>query len=382
MRIFICVTLLGLSLGLSSVPAIANQDNNNEDSSARLQQVSQDIEKLKKLLNTIKSERSDIENRLEKTEKQISKTHNHMKALERQLNEAQQQEKKHKARQGQLNKELILNQQAAAKTLRAAYLAGQNPQLKVLLNQEDPAKTSRMMVYYQNFTKAQAESLQQLQITERRLVEVQKLLSTSRERITQRAEKLKQQQQKLRSTNQQRSRVIATLKTSESGSHSRLQRLQSEQRELQTLLESIISIAAVNSIDKPFRKSRGKIPWPVPGKVTHKFGERRQDSSVSWNGVFIRASAGTAVKAPHHGRVVFSNWMKSFGQLIIIDHGSQYMTLYAHNQQLMKDVGDWVVPGDIVALVGDTGGQPESGLYFEIRYKGKPANPLPWLASR
>ena len=119
--------------------------------------------------------------------------------------------------------------------------------------------------------------------------------------------------------------------------------------------------------------------WPVKGRVLHRYGEKRTESKVPWNGVFINANSGTAVKAPHHGRVVFSDWMKSFGQLLIIDHGGGYMTLYAHNQELLKTVGDWVLPGENIALVGDSGGQPRSGLYFEIRYKGRPSNPQVWL---
>jgi len=131
---------------------------------------------------------------------------------------------------------------------------------------------------------------------------------------------------------------------------------------------------------RPFAKLKRKLPWPVAGKLAAGFGDRREVGDLRWRGAFIAASANRDVRAVAHGRVVFADWLRGFGLLIIVDHGDEYMTLYGHNQALYKAVGERVAPGDVVASVGDTGGMDRSGVYFELRHKGEPQNPQNWCA--
>jgi septal ring factor EnvC (AmiA/AmiB activator) len=131
--------------------------------------------------------------------------------------------------------------------------------------------------------------------------------------------------------------------------------------------------------DQPFATLKGKLSWPVQGRLAGDFGQPRAGSVVKWNGVLLEAAAGTAVRAVYHGRVAFADWLPGLGLLVIIDHGGGYMSLYGHNEALLKESGDWVQPGETIAQVGDTGGQARPALYFEIRFKGEPVNPHTWI---
>jgi murein hydrolase activator len=128
-----------------------------------------------------------------------------------------------------------------------------------------------------------------------------------------------------------------------------------------------------------FGRLRGRLPWPVRGELAHRFGSQREDSTLSWKGVFIRAGSGAEVKAVAPGRVVFADWLRGFGNLMILDHGGGYMSLYGNNESLYSQVGDNVVAGQAVATVGNSGGNSETGLYFELRFQSRPLDPMAWV---
>jgi septal ring factor EnvC (AmiA/AmiB activator) len=156
-----------------------------------------------------------------------------------------------------------------------------------------------------------------------------------------------------------------------------------EQRlaELVTRLGELMAGFPVDT-DAPFQTLKGKLAWPVQGKLAGDYGQPRGGGTVKWNGVLLEATAGTPVRAVYHGRVAFADWLQGLGLLVIVDHGGGYMSLYGHNEALLKESGDWVEPGEAIAQVGDTGGQSRAALYFEIRYNGEPVNPHPWIARR
>jgi septal ring factor EnvC (AmiA/AmiB activator) len=155
-----------------------------------------------------------------------------------------------------------------------------------------------------------------------------------------------------------------------------------DQEELQRLLELIEQ--AVADLEVPaeyqaFEAFRGQLPWPVAGRASNRFGARRGQGTLRWQGLVIPAEEGSTVNAIHHGRVVFADWFRGSGLLLIIDHGDGFMSLYAHNEALLREVGEWVSAGAAVATVGNSGGRAEPGLYFEIRKDGKPTDPVAWL---
>ncbi len=380
----VCLSVVVLLATLLASPfSLANTQGSREES-ARLEQVQKDIRELQALLEKIRKERGEVERRLEQTEKQISEVNKQRRMTEQELKEAEASKAVQQDKRNNLEQELEERKKDVALSLRAAYLVGQSPYLKLLLNQDDAARTGRMLAYYQHFNQVQADSLEQLNITSNELAVVEKELAATREKIEVRHKRLVLQEQQLEDTKQSRSRAVKQLDGQFARSSTHLVRLEKEQAQLQQVLDSVMGMALIPQsaqTDAPFDKSKGKLRWPLNGKVVHKFGQKRDNTRFTWNGIFISAKAGTDVVAPHNGRVVFSDWMQSFGQLMIIDHGKGYMTLYAHNEALLKAEGDWVLAGEPITRVGDSGGLSTPGLYFEIRHKGKPSNPAQWLTA-
>lgn len=130
--------------------------------------------------------------------------------------------------------------------------------------------------------------------------------------------------------------------------------------------------------EKPFSKQRGKLYWPAKGKVKNLYDHWRSVGKVKWQGNIIKAKEGAPVHTISNGRIAYSDWLRGYGLITIIDHGDGYMSLYGHNQTLLKEVGDWVENNEIIATVGSSGGLKSVGLYFEIRHNGKPSNPSRW----
>ena len=147
-----------------------------------------------------------------------------------------------------------------------------------------------------------------------------------------------------------------------------------------SLGELLADIPQSPSDARPFKQQKGKLPWPTSGPFLATFGEPRKQGGLTWNGVLISAKHGTPVRAISHGRVAFADWLQGFGFITIIDHGEGYMSLYGHNETLVKQAGDWVDAGEVIATSGDSGGQPMPGVYFEIRSRGKPVNPSRWCS--
>ena len=149
------------------------------------------------------------------------------------------------------------------------------------------------------------------------------------------------------------------------------------QQLLDAIREAVVNLQVPDNY-QPFKAARGTMPWPIGGKRANSFGRPRNEGKMRWQGVTIPASEGDSVKAIHHGRVVYADWLRGSGLLMIIDHGEGYMSLYAHNQSLLREVGEWVSAGTPIITVGNSGGQEQSALYFEIRHQGKPTNPTKW----
>ena len=172
---------------------------------------------------------------------------------------------------------------------------------------------------------------------------------------------------------------MASLRKLISSDSAKLKQLKLDQKRLQALLKEIeksLNFATIVS-DKAFKTLKGKLPWPLKGRVKQGFGSVRDN--IRYDGLWIQAKESAPVKAVHHGRVVFADWLRGYGLVLIVDHGSGYMSLYGYNQSLLHDIGDWVSAGEVVATAGNSGGRDTNGLYFAIRYKGKPSNPRRWL---
>ena len=259
---------------------------------------------------------------------------------------------------------------------------GRQEYLKLLLNQQDPAAVSRVMTYYDYFNKARTTRIDKAIQTITKLDQVKVKIENQRLVLN----KLKQQQlaekKQLEESYNERAVVVARLQQELNSKDKQLSQLLEDEQQIQKLLQAIREVMPellkVPGEAQPFAKLRGKLKWPAQGKIQNIFGKKRKASRVSWNGIVIKAPEGRNVHAVARGRVAYADWLRGYGLLLIIDHGDGYMSLYGHNQSLFKETGDWVEAGEEIASVGNSGGQQQSGLYFEIRHNGKPTNPGKW----
>ena len=196
-----------------------------------------------------------------------------------------------------------------------------------------------------------------------------------------RGETLLQQQGELTAAQASRKLALEELSASISTSSAQLKEKEENRKQLEDLLRAIEE--AVVNLETPdnyasFQSAKGEMPWPIDGKHSNQFGRSRNEGKMRWQGITIPAEEGTTVQAIHHGRVVYADWLRGSGLLLIIDHGDGYMSLYAHNESLLREVGEWVTVGSPISTVGNTGGEDQAALYFEIRHNGKPTDPNGW----
>ncbi|MFV0477794.1 MAG: murein hydrolase activator EnvC family protein [Parahaliea sp.] len=268
-----------------------------------------------------------------------------------------------------------------AHELATAWKMGRQQQLKVLLNQEDPQSVARSMTYYRYFVDARQRLIAQYRQTLTEFDTVRQDIEDNRNELTRRQSELAEQHTELEQSRQERQIAADHLARDISSKGDELKQLQKNRRELEQLLttieQAIIDFELPENF-KSFNEGRGQMPWPVVGTPSNRFGSNRNAAGMRWQGLAISARAGTAVHAIHQGRVVYADWFRGSGLLLIIDHGDGYMSLYAHNQSLLREVGEWVKAGAAISTVGAGGALDEPGLYFEIRYQGKPVDPARW----
>ncbi|MFQ5644980.1 MAG: murein hydrolase activator EnvC family protein, partial [Thiogranum sp.] len=273
-----------------------------------------------------------------------------------------------------------------ASEARATYAMGRQQQVKLLLNQEQPAAVGRMLTYFGYLSRARMAQIDAIHAMMDELHATETSIQDTTRALTELRGRQQLASQRLREKKQKREQVLAQVKRELESQNNELQRLRSDEKRLQKLLASLREMLADIPLDasqqQPFRSLRGKLHWPARGRLVTRFGSRRGSSGLTWQGVMISAPEGTSVRAVSQGRVAFADWMRGFGLLLIVDHGDGYMSLYGHNQALYKEVGEWVDTGEMVATLGASGGQTRPGLYFELRHKGRPINPLRWCAGK
>lgn len=270
---------------------------------------------------------------------------------------------------------------ALASQVKMSYLTGRQETLKLMLNQESPERLGRMMIYYDYLNRERSRRIENVS---RELVVLAELAEAA-DRVTRELAALEAEQQRelerLQRLRGEREAAVQTLEATIESAEQEIERLQAEESRLAELVREIQEVLAEFPVDsqEPFSASRGRLAWPIPGTILNRFGESRAGAQVRWQGIQVAAPAGTTVRAVYHGRVVFADWLPGHGLLMIVDHGEEYMSLYAHNEALLKESGDWVAPGEAIAQVGDSGGQSQTALYFEIRRDGDPVDPQPWM---
>ncbi len=268
--------------------------------------------------------------------------------------------------------------------LRNAYMRGRNQRVQLLLNGETPAALGRNLAYFQYMNKARETRIETVRGRLARLDELREAAVYRRNRLSELQAEKAERVATLTSAVTDRRGLLGRLNQEIETAGGQVAELTRREQDLERLILELSSILADYPItsEAPFASHRGKLTWPVNGQLIHDFGQPRDGGEIKWNGVVLAAARGKEVRALYHGRVAFADWLPGLGLLLVIDHGDQYLSLYGHNDSLLKDVGDWVGAGDAIATVGDSGGQGAAGLYLEIRNGKRPLNPRRWISKR
>lgn len=282
-----------------------------------------------------------------------------------------------------LKKELDKNKISLEKQIYGAYTQGRNSQLQMIFNQQNPAEFQRQLSFYQYIAKQQSTVINKVNKNLSDLETTRKNIEDENKRLKKTKNELVLQKQSLTKDKTKRSQVVKTLNTQLKKQGKHLKSLHEDEKQLKELIASINDIFKNHSQpQKPFKTLKGKLPWPLKGKLKTMYGHLKPLSNLKWQGNVIYAKEGTHVRAVSSGIVAYADWLKGFGNIIIIDHGDDYLSLYSHNQSLYKAPGEQVSKGEIISSAGNSGGIKKSGVYFEIRKKGKPQNPAIWCNSK
>jgi len=360
---------------LWSQPGISNEQQATE---AEIQALEGDIKHLRKLLNSINTQQTSTRSNIQKNEQSIHQLNNEIKALETRLQEGQSEVKKLASRQQQLAAKSETQKAQAARSLRSLYQGLGESRVKLLLNQENPESVSRQLVYLDYFQQAQLQAIRDYEHSVAELKTLERQQHQLIARLDQEKAVIATKKQTLVKQQAKQKQLLAELGQRYRQGGRELNQLEQERERLDKILATIISRQRASAV--PFGSSQGKLVWPVSGKVLFNFNDQNRETRLRWQGMFIAAEAGTTVNAVHNGRVIFADWLSGYGLLAIVDHGDQFLTLYAHNSAILKQEGDTVLAGEPLAISGGSGTQQTEGVYFEVRHRGKPQNPAVWLA--
>lgn len=363
-----------------------------------LQELRGRIDSLKKSLDSKEDAKADAADELKSSEQAISVINSALRDLTRRQQAAQSTLNSLQQEKAGLDGRIASEQVMLGRLLYQQYRSGQQDQLKILLNQENPGLAARQMRYYSYLARARSELIDRLRSNLERLHQLTRETETKQAELSKIRIEQDRQRQQLLAQQQVKKKLVTQLAKQIGQQRGELSRLQRNERQLTQLIErlarqrkaaprkaapapsaarnSTVPDASVAGIS--FTQLKGKLQLPVRGELTGRFGDLRQDSGAPWRGVFIRTAPSQEVRAIASGRVVFADWLRGFGNLLIVDHGNGYMSLYGNNESLFKRTGEDIRAGDVIASTGNSGGNPETGLYFEIRYQSRPFNPLDW----
>ncbi|MBH0026669.1 peptidoglycan DD-metalloendopeptidase family protein [Pseudoalteromonas sp. SWN29] len=358
---------------LVTASAVANEDRTKKD----LSEVQNALEQSQAEYNAQRKKIAKLQKNLKSHELDIAKNAKALNMAEQSVKETKTQQKELQNKADELDKKRTQFQKILAAQLKSAYMAGGDDYSKMLLNQEDTAKFERTLSYYNYLNKARIEQIEDLKDLQQQIVQNQEELVKTQEKLALLFDEQKRRQTALLNAQSERQANLKNLQAQLNSTKSSINYLKENQQTLVTTIEELEKEKTQKIELLGLNKSKGKLDWPSKGKLEHTFGQRKH-GGIDWKGVLIGAKEGTNINSVHNGQVVFADWLKGYGWVIVVDHGEGFMSLYGHAQTLLRDVGDMVREGETLALVGQSGGQATSGLYFEIRHKGRAVNPVKW----
>lgn len=374
-----------ISLALLAPAAGPAQSPSPAQAERELRQLRQQIQQVERELRRETGERGGAERALRAAEQAENAARRRLEQLAGEQQSIRQRQAELERSAAATRSELGQHQQALAAQLRARHRQGGQARLRLLLSGEDPARLGRQLTWYDALSRAQLALLDAIADQLDQLAATAAALRAEDERL----DALQQQQEaelaQLAAARAERARLLAEASASVAGRDAELARLRSEASQLEKLLEQLRqAVARAPAVQPlpgtgPFAQARKRILWPLSGPLLADYGRPRADGRLRWDGILIAAEPGSEVRAVYHGTLVYADWLPGLGLLAVIDHGSGYLSLYGHNQALLREVGSRVAPGDVIGQAGDSGGQARSALYFEIRKDGRPVNPRDWL---
>ncbi len=370
--------LLSAALACAGASAAAPHPDDSAQANAKLSMVRARIAELTKHIGDELRQRDAARARLRETELLITAQRRRLDELRASRSAAERRGVELRAEQSRERAALQAQRAALAAQVRAAYLIGRQEQLKLLLNQSNPASVGRTLTYYEYFARERSGKIDLIQAEVARLLELVTEIETQSAQLkTLEADASREVADVERAREDRADALKALTRQVESGTQE-LGRLRHEEQAVEALVADLARLMQDFPTDSTlsFASMRGKLPWPVQGRVTARYQEQHTK-----NGEMIEAARGTKVRAPYFGRVVYADWLQGLGLLLIIGHSGGYMTLYGHAEVLYKSVGDWVAPGDVIAAMSDAAGAAPQ-LYFEIREGRRTVDPAAWLTPR
>lgn len=351
------------------------------------------IEELKQNLSGAEETRSEASDGLRASERGVSEANRRLRDISAQQRVVRADLERVGQQARTLDAAIGSQQRELGQLLALRHVSGRQDYLQLLLSGRDPNRTARELYYYSYITRAQADFIRSLRAN---LAGLAQLARESRSKDAELAALKAQQREgrkELLAQQAERRRVLSKLAAQIRSQRREIKSLQRDETRLSRLVEELGKVIAPGASGRrnerlpesgrdggAFASLKGRLRLPTRGELINRFGSPRNDSGPSWKGLFIRGASGQEVRAVAAGQVVYAEWMRGFGNLMIIDHGQSYLTIYGNNEALLKQVGDSVATGDTVATVGNSGGNPDSGLYFEIRHQGKAFDPLKWVS--
>jgi murein hydrolase activator len=320
--------------------------------------------------------------RLREAELIITATRRRLETLRAAEAAAERRRSELRVEQGRNQNALQAERAALGQQVRAAYMIGRQEQLKLLLNQSNPASLGRSLAYYGYFAQERSAKIDTIQSQMMRLQQLVAEIDQQSAQLKTLENDASREMAGLEHARADRAAALAALTKQVASGNQELANLKREEQAVESLVADLARVMEDFPVDatQSFDRMRGKLPWPVQGRVTAHYQEQHANSApgMRWNGEMIEAVRGAKVRAPYFGRVVYADWLQGLGLLLIIGHSGGYMTLYGHAEVLYKSVGDWVAPGDVIAALSDAGGGAPQ-LYFEIREGRKTVDPRAWL---
>ena len=366
-------------------PACAAKPGDEDEK--RLKKLRVHIETLQEKLNETRGRRDDVREEVRGLERRIGGLLHNLRKTNIQLRANEKKLKNLVARAARERGILDVQRQQLSRQIYTAFLMGRQEYPKMLLNQQDPAQVSRVITYYRYLNQARTERIDRIQTGLARLETLEQEIREQRHELEKLRTSQNQQKATLETSRTRRGELLASLNREVRDQSRQIARLHADEKRLEQLMEELKTVLPDPPLpppgaNPPFAKLRGRLSLPTRGPILARYGGSKNVGNIKWRGLLIGGKEGQNVISVFRGRVVFADWLRGFGLLLILDHGDGYMTLYGHNQSLHKGVGDWIEAGEIIASLGNTGDRTQPGLYFEIRHNGEPRDPLIWCKAR